>query len=344
MRQLFKWTVVFVILVLLQSCAQPEVRTARSVGATSEILVVTQNQEQWDGKAGEAIRAYFAQDQYGLPQAEPLYRIANITVSNLSEIFKKHRNILVVEYDKKLKEPVAEMRTNLWAQPQRVFKITAADADSWVAEFDEQKEGFLSLFNQSERERLMNIYRPTADYKVINEVEKTFGFKLLIPEGFYVAKNEGNFMWIRKELADYGQGLILYSRPYRDTADLNNSKLISVRDSLLYRHIPGPVEGSFMSTEKEFVLPQSKVVLNFSTSYTIETRGLWNVVGDFMAGPFLAYTIVDESHGRLITVEGYVYAPGKDKRDFLRQLEAILYTFELPQKESDGEQADLVER
>jgi hypothetical protein len=236
------------------------------------------------------------------------------------------------------------MRTNLWAQPQRVFKITAPDEDSWVSAFDEQKENFLSLFDQSERERLMNIYRPTADYKVINEVEKTFGFKLLIPEGFYVAKNEVNFMWIRKELTDYGQGLILYTRPYRDTAELSTSRLIYVRDSLLYRHIPGPLEGSFMSTEKEFVLPQSHAISNFSTSYTIETRGLWNVVGDFMAGPFVAYTVVDEVHGRLITAEGYVYAPGKDKRDFLRQLEAILYTLELPQNQSDVEQSGSIEK
>jgi hypothetical protein len=338
MRQIFNWVAGFVVLIIVQACAQPESRTPRSVGATSEILVVTQNQDQWDGKPGEAIRAYFAQDQYGLPQSEPLYRIANITISNLSDMFKKHRNILVVEYDKKLDEPLAEMRTNLWAQPQRVFKITAPDADSWVDAFDEQKESFLALFNKSERERLMNIYRPTADYKVISQVEETMGLKLLIPEGFYVAKNEGNFMWIRKELADISQGLIIYTRPYTDTADLSPSRLIYVRDSLLQKHIPGPVDGSFMSTDKEFMLPKSEPIASFVTDFAVETRGMWNVVGDFMAGPFLAYTVVDEVHGRLITVEGYVYAPGKNKRDYLRQLEAILYTFELT-KNKQAEQA-----
>ncbi len=42
-------------------------------------------------------------------------------------------------------------------------------------------------------------------------------------------------MWIRKEVADYGQGLILYVRPYRDTADLSPSRIIKVRDSLLQK-------------------------------------------------------------------------------------------------------------
>ncbi len=342
MRKLYYWFAIVIVFVLTYACAQPESRTPRSVGATSEILVVTQTPDQWEGKEGEAIRAFFAQDQYGLPQSEPLYRIANITISNLSDMFKKHRNILVVEYDKKLKEPIAEMRTNLWAQPQRVFKITAPDADSWVKAFEENKESFLALFNKSERERLMNIYRPTADYKVINEVEKTFGIKMMIPEGFYVAKNEGNFMWIRKELVDYSQGLIIYTRPYTDTLELSPSRLIYVRDSLLQKYIPGPVDGSFMSTDKEFVLPQSKTIASFVADYAVETRGMWNVVGDFMAGPFLSYTVVDEVYGRLITVEGYVYAPGKDKRDYLRQLEAILYTLELPQSDAADDQKEEV--
>ncbi len=67
----------------------------------------------------------------------------------------------------------------------------------------------------------------------------------------------------------------------------------------------------------------------------METRGVWNVVGDFMAGPFLSYTVVDERHGRLITLEGYVYAPNKPKRDYLRQMEAILYSLEIPKKTAE---------
>ena len=86
------------------------------------------------------------------------------------------------------------------------------------------------------------------------------------------------------------------------------------------------------------MLAKSEPIASFVTDFAVETRGMWNVVGDFMAGPFLAYTVVDEVHGRLITVEGYIYAPGKNKRDYLRQLEAILYTFELT-KNKQAEQA-----
>jgi len=39
----------------------------------------------------------------------------------------------------------------------------------------------------------------------------------------------------------------------------------------------------------------------------------------------------------VITVEGYVYAPGKDKRNLLRQVEAIVYSVSFTnQKEMDN--------
>ena len=54
-----------------------------------------------------------------------------------------------------------------------------------------------------------------------------------------------------------------------------------------------------------------------------ETRGKWEVLNDFMAGPFLNYTVVDKANNRLIVVEGFTYAPSVNKRDFVFELEAI---------------------
>lgn len=310
----------------LAGCNEPEQRIARSVGATSEILVVTQSEKQWEGEPGEAIRTYFGQDQYGLPQPEPLFKLAIIQVDKLSDMFKKHRNLLVVEINQKLSKAEVETRSDLWSKPQRVIKITAPDYASWVKAFEENKEGFKILFERSERERLINIYRPTAKIDVMDPVQKAFQFKMLIPEGFYIAKQSADFMWLRKETNDFGQGIILYQRNYRDTLDFSLSRLIKVRDSLVMKHIPGPTEGSFMSTDKEFVPPVQFNTDHFVTDFGVEVRGMWNVTGDFMAGPFVSYSFVHPTTNKLVTAEGYVYAPNKDKRDHLRQLEALLYS------------------
>lgn len=325
---------IFLMLMLfVVSCSEPEQRIARSVGATSEILVVTQNKSQWDGDEGNAIRAFFGQDQYGLPQEEPSFKVTNINVEKLSDMFKKHRNLLIVETNKNQEEATVETRSDLWAKPQRVIKITAADATAWVEAFEKNKEGFMLLYERSERERLLNIFRPTAKIEVMEPIRKTFGINLTVPEGFYIAKQTNDFIWLRKETNDFSQGLIIYQTPYTDTIAFSHESIIALRDSVVKEYIPGPVDGSFMTTDKEFVPPVTIKTANYVTDFAVETRGMWNVVGDFMGGPFLSYTLVNPNSQRLLTLEGYVYAPNKDKRDHLRQLEALLYSLEFPKVE-----------
>ena len=45
-----------------------------------------------------------------------------------------------------------------------------------------------------------------------------------------------------------------------------------------------------------------------------------------MGGPFVSLTQYDEQRGRIVTVDGYVYAGKKDKRNYMRQIEAIIST------------------
>ncbi|HQQ12075.1 MAG TPA: DUF4837 family protein, partial [Bacteroidales bacterium] len=93
-----------------------------------------------------------------------------------------------------------------------------------------------------------------------------------------------------------------------------------------FQYVPGPSDGSFMTTDKEFVKPKLVKTTHFVTDYATEVRGMWNVTGDFMAGPYLSYTFVNPASQQLVTAEGYIYYPNKDKRDQLRQLEALLHS------------------
>lgn len=59
-------------------------------------------------------------------------------------------------------------------------------------------------------------------------------------------------------------------------------------------------------------------------------RGLWKMVGDMMGGPFVSHVRLDEKNNRVVVVEGFVFAPETDKRNFIRRIEAALYTLRLP--------------
>ena len=317
-----------VLACLMASCGE-ENRTAkkdRSVGGTSEILVVTQNDEQWNGRIGDSIRHFFLDYQYGLPQPESRNDVAHINAAGFSEMFHKHKNIIEVEINPNTEKAVAETSENLWAEPQRYVKITAPDITSWVELFDRQKEVYQQWFDKVERERILNVFRPTVDNNISNAIAQRFGFTMVVPQGFYIAKDEPDFMWIRKELERSSACLVLYQTPYKDTIQFGTPSLVAMRDMMLQRYIPGPLEGSYMATETEFVPPLVTNVKDFPAGYTMEMRGMWRVVNDFMGGPFVSYTFADGRTGNLVTVEGYYYEPNQKKRNQLLQLEAILYS------------------
>lgn len=328
MKRLNLLAFILVLLTTLTSCDKGtnELKRARSVGGTSEILFVTQNDEQWNGQMGQTVRDFFEQEQYGLPQPEKNFRVSHINTDALNDMFSKHRNLIIAKIDKDIANPLVETQKNWKAEPQFVMRITAPSIESWVRTFNSQKDGLKLLFDQNERDRFQEFFRPTTDHKIVNKLKDRFGVTMSIPEGYFIGVDKDDFMWIRKETADMSMAFLIYELPYKDTADLNPNNIINVRDSIVKKYIPGPIDGSYMTTDKEFLKPVFTVLPDFPAGYAVETRGLWNVVGDFMAGPFVSYSIVNPESTKIVTAEGWIYYPNKEKRDLLRQQESILYS------------------
>lgn len=327
MKKLLGILMVIVVVCMTVSCEQ-HTRSGkdRSIGGTAEIVVVTQNDEQWNGMIGDSIRHFFLDYQYGLPQPESRCDVAHINVAGFSDMFKKHKCILEVEINPSLEKAVAETAEDLWAAPQRYVKISAPNATTWVDLFENQKEVYLQWFDKVERARILNVFRPTADQAIADAIAKKFGFTMVVPQGFYIAKDEPDFMWLRKELERSSADLVLYQMPYRDTAQFNLESLIAMRNMMEGRYIPGPSEGSYMSTETEELPPLLTNVHDFPAGYTMELRGMWRVENNYMGGPFVSYTFADSRTGNLVTVEGFYYEPNQKKRNALLQLESILYS------------------
>jgi len=85
-----------------------------------------------------------------------------------------------------------------------------------------------------------------------------------------------------------------------------------------------------MITEEAYAPYLSKIT--FDSKETFETKGTWELNNDFMSGPFINYAIIDTQYNRILVLEGFCYAPSKEKRDLMHELESIIKSVEVPKK------------
>ena len=97
-----------------------------------------------------------------------------------------------------------------------------------------------------------------------------------------------------------------------------------MRDSVLGEHIQGAFPGSYMTTEKRFT--PSYEAISKNGEYCGVVRGLWEMEGDMMGGPFVSHALLDKKKGRVIVAESFVYAPESKKANLIRRMEAALFT------------------
>jgi hypothetical protein len=77
-------------------------------------------------------------------------------------------------------------------------------------------------------------------------------------------------------------------------------------------------------------LPMFTKVTQVDNKYALEARGIWEIANDYMGGPFVSYLIHNPKQDELLFIDGFIHAPGEDKRNFMQYLEHILDTVQLP--------------
>ena len=330
-RLSFSGLFILAFMLLFSACKEQTGSTkAESTGKPSEILIVT-GRPLWKSSAGDSIRAFFSGPAVGLPQPEPLYKLAQVEIDEFNRILQPHRNIFIIEIDSSFSGPQIEMRRDVWAAPQRVVKITGPSIEGIKSIFEQKKYEILNLYDNAEIERQQKLYSRSLNIKAIELIQKKFNLKMNIPADYFVAVDKDNFVWIRREANKLSQGLILYSYPYTDTNAFNGNKIKAVRNQFTELFVPGPSDSSYMIVADEFIQPVNRSI-KLKDELAVETRGLWEVRKDFMGGPYISYTFVDRKNNMVVTLDGYVYAPNEDKRDLLKQVQAVLLSFEFVEK------------
>ncbi len=314
------------MLLLASSCGDTSLtRTLPNVtGSTGEVMVVM-DRALWDGTAGAAVREYLGANLIGMPQPEPAFRLMPVNPDGFRDVYVAHRNVIIVKTDNEKSGTEVTFSRNRWAETQLVIDVTAPDTVALADAFRDNGEVIRKKINDAERERLTTWLTRSAGKERSRLTTDNGSWELLLPAGYKPDFNRRGVMMISAETPTTTQSVIV-SVSDRRMSRMDCFELADLTEKVMSAEVSGPDPGSFMIIEKR-AQTSCRSFRRDSTDY-IEMRGLWTLEGGFMGGPFISYAFIDKESSRPVVVTGFVYAPGDDKRELLRQVEALMYTLE----------------
>ena len=294
-------------------------------GKAGEVIVVI-DKDNWEGNLGVETRDLLACDCPFLPQREPLYSLVNVAPGGFADLFKVHRNIVLFDISESKTKAEISYLHDIWAAPQCVINITAPDAESAIGVLKENGKTIVNAIEQAERDRVIRNSIKYEERNLAPQVDAIFGGSPHFSTGYKLKKKTADFVWIADEKQYTIQGVLIYKYPASGDGDFTLEKIVAKRNAFLKENVPGMFDGTYMTTST-VITPEIEHVRYKGRNFT-QTRGYWEVENDYMGGPFVSHSFFSKDGRDIIVLDAFVYAPKYDKRQYLRQVESILYSWE----------------
>jgi Domain of unknown function (DUF4837) len=312
--------VAFFVFGSLFSCNPKTKKTQESKGAINSISIIIDDQ-LWNGEIGDTIRNKFAAPVIGLPQEEPIFTINQYPVKLLEGFMNTSRNIILV---KKEPKSIFDIKENEFAKPQNVVHISGNSVQEILDTIEKNSDKIIAKIKLSE---IKTIQKTNKTHLLkLKKIKSKFRLNIEIPNTYKTIMRRNKFVWLKKEITSGSCSILIYETP---KMDIKNKKLavkniVKNRDSISNLYIHGTTANAVMVTETTRRPYFFKTEI--SQRKVIETKGNWEMKNDNMGGPFINYTFLDGQRNRMLIIEGFCYAPSKEKRDLMTELEAIIKT------------------
>jgi len=289
-----------------------------SVGNINSLRIIIAD-ELWTDNVGDEIRKYFAAPTDGLPQDEPMFSIYQMKPSDFSGFMRSNRLFIHVTLGEKESFKIAK---DPYARPQSGAIIVAQTKERLVELISENQEKIMEVFFKTEIKERQR--RTLISPKKIDSLKERFGLSIKIPSAYRIASKSDDFYWLRKDLKNAGTtNVIIYEVPLQSITNdsLVLNEIIKIRDEIGGKYLPVEDDAKFI-TDQAF--STSLYHSEIDGKFAYETKGIWEVEGAFMAGPFINFAVYDKENSRYLILEGFTYAPTTEKRNLQFELESIL--------------------
>lgn len=344
----YKIFILFSLIFLSCSDQNEEIKAAKNddslpkaTGAIGEVLLVMDTSHLRTDLGG-TLEKVFLSPYPGLPQPELPYSITRIHFNAFRNVFKRHKTIVflipfhegkgymqqllgddVVEKISKSSKDVF-IKDNVFANEQQIIFVFGNTQKDIINALEKNKKYIFREIDKRENLRLLQkLYAVGENKKLADLLKNDLGFSLRIPKDYKLVNGTEKFTWLRLALEEYDYNILVSKMPYSSEAQFDSSYVAEWRKSLGSNVNSGDTSSSKIVQN---IFPIETKIIS-QPVYKVEDRGLWKLKNNTMGGPFLSYVLTSSDRMYIYYIEGFVAAPGKDKRELIREIETILSTF-----------------
>lgn len=295
---------------MLASCTETNVGKPNSIGEPYDITLVAS-----DSNMLNTAKGMLATTVDCMPQQETLFNVKTLKGRNIDAATQYDRTIILVR--RAGDHTNIRYEENPYARNQMLVTITTPSQAMFRADSAKTARSLQKLLERVEKKRAINALSKNCNKRMMQEVAKTVGCKITIPDDMKASKKGKDFIWISDNGVKTMRNICVYAaKGIHSQPD----DILRVRDSVMAENIKGERKGMVMATERKADVKFSRL-----GSGTV-ARGLWQMKGDAMGGPFVSITLCDTIRNRTVTAEAFIYAPSTTKARAMKRLEATLYT------------------
>ena len=344
---------ILVVIIFFISCSDEVAKRfenlPRALGKSNEIIVLS-DQNMWDSPMGDSIVYYFESAYPIMPSPEPIFDLRHFTYEDLyAEPLKRQlRTYLVVcnlsdtgskitemvrndmgeeKYRKAMEDPdyMSSVGKDKWARGQLLIYIFAESDDKL---FENIRLSFPAVAKRvkmhDESQIKASAYVIGVNKAINDKVLDNFNIDMQIPASYVIAKEEENkLLWLRRDTKNATLNIVFEKKKYNDPSQFSTEYVKDVINDFGKKYVSSPEAGSYLQINDED-LPMFQYMIRINGSYTTEVRGIWEMVNDFMGGPFAAYMIHDSIRNEIIFINTFIFAPGKSKRNMMQELDYVV--------------------
>ena len=305
---LFPFCLIFLLLTSCDLTGKNRKKPA-STGQPYEIVL--------EGDTDSIVTRILTEDVPALPQPEPLCKLIQVKKGKTKGSYLLVRTRIIVNITDK--DFAVKLSHDENAAPQNIIRINAHSVQQLRERLNGEK--LRQIVDEAELKHLAEMIsnNPSKQNKEMQEeVKKTFGLDMKIPVSMNASKKAKDFIWISNNASTGMQNLLVMKvkseerRAGKEKSEerrMKNSNAFHVNvndkaqiDSILRSNMPGETDSMYM------------------TIPVLLERGLWEMKGDAMGGPYVMHRIHN------LYVIGFVYAPEMKKKILIKQLEAAIST------------------